>query len=202
VALLVFVVFLLGWYTLHFGAWWFEDRYLAPLLLLTVPWAATALELGRPRARTLGILSAVVLVLNVPVLVVLALGPTWRPPGWSSPATNLGTHTNLNYEQQLAWVQRHVQPSCIVGGFEAGTLLYFRDRVVNLDGKVNHDALVAANTGRTPQYVDARRIDVLDDIDSGIARSLRGRSAGWRRVSDGVRYDAWVRRGREGACLR
>ena len=99
-------------------------------------------------------------------------------------------------------MQQHVAPNCAVGGFEAGTLLYFRPGAVNLDGKVNHDALVAANSGRTPQYVDARRIDVLDDIDSGIARALRGRYAGWRRVSDGVRYDAWVRRGREGACLR
>jgi hypothetical protein len=201
-ALLGFVAFLALWYVFHFGAWWFLDRYLAPLLLLTIPWAATALELRRPRPRTLAVLSGIVLVANVPVLAVLVAGPTWRPPGWSSPATNLGSHPNLNYTQQFAWVDAHVQPSCIVGGFEAGTLLYFRDRTVNLDGKVNHDALEAAARGRSPQYVDQRHIDVLVDIDSGIARALRGRQAAWRRVSNQERYDAWVRRGREAACLR
>ena len=37
----------------------------------------------------------------------------------------------------------HVAPGCVVGAYETGTLVYFRDRSVNLDGKVDHDALEA-----------------------------------------------------------
>ena len=90
----------------------------------------------------------------------------------------------------------------VVGGFEAGTLLYFRDRTVNLDGKVNHDALEAARAGRSPEYVARRRIDVLVDIESGPPRALRGRFDQWRKVEDMGRYEAWVRRARESTCLK
>jgi hypothetical protein len=142
------------------------ERYLSPLLLVTVPFLAAAFELSRPRPRTLGILTGIVLIANVPVLAVLASGPTWPPPAWAARDSNLGTHPNLNQLDQLGWVRRHVRPQCVVGGFEAGTLVYFRDRTVNLDGKVDHDALEAARLGRSPQYVDRRRVDVLVDITS------------------------------------
>jgi len=201
VALGGFVAFLAAWYVLNFGPWWFMERYLAPLLLLTIPWLATALELRRPRPRALGALAAVVLAANVPVFAVLASGSA-SPPAWTARDSNLGAHPNLNHTSQLAWIRANVVPECTVGAFETGTLLYFRDRTVNLDGKVDHDALEARLAGRSPQYVDARRIDVLVDIESGPARALRGRAAAWRKVRDMGRYEAWVRRSREAACLR
>ena len=202
VALMVFCAFLLGWYVLKFGPWWFLERYLAPLLLLTVPFLATAFELSRPRRRALAVLAGVVLVANVPVLAVLASGPGWPPPAWAARDSNLGAHPNLNYLDQYAWVRAHAAPQCVVGAYEAGTLVYFRDRVVNLDGKVDHDALRARDAGRSPAYVDARRVDVMMDIASGIDRGLEGRRDGWRLVEAGWRYEAWVRRASEARCLR
>jgi hypothetical protein len=202
VALLCFAAFLGGWYVFNFGPWWFMERYLSPLLLLTVPWLAAAVALARPRRAALPALAALVLAANVPVFAVLAGGPTWPPPAWSARDSNLGAHPNLNHESQLAWIREHVAPECVVGGFEAGTLLYFRDRTVNLDGKVNHDALEAARAGRSPEYVARRRIDVLVDIESGPVRALRGRYDQWRLVEDMGRYEAWVRLARERACLR
>jgi hypothetical protein len=55
--------------------------------------------------------------------------------------------------------------------------------------------------GRTPEYVDERGIDVLVDIESGPIRALRGHRGQWRFVEDMGRYEAWVRTGREAACL-
>ena len=201
VALAVFCGFLLAWYVLNFGPFWFMERYLAPLLLLTVPFLATAFELSRPRPRALAVLAAVVLVANVPVLAVLAGGPGWPPPAWAARDSNLGA-PNLNHLDQYAWVRANVAPGCVVGAYEAGTLVYFRDRVVNLDGKVDHDALAARQAGRSPAYVDARRVDVMVDIRSGIDRGLKGRLDGWRLVEAGWRYEAWVRRAAEARCLR
>ena len=255
VALVAFVALLGAFYVSRFGPWWFMERYLSPLLLLTIPWLATALELGarftipaRPDAavdtspdrhpnprkyvripfgfvrrparstttpvgplivkrtphrrppRALAALAAVVLLANVPVLAVLATGSK-SPPAWTARDSNLGAHPNLNHSSQLAWTRANVAPACTVGAFETGTLLYFRDRTVNLDGKVDHDALEARLAGRSPQYVDARGVDVLVDIESGPVRALAGRREAWRKVEDMGRYEAWVRIGREDACL-
>jgi hypothetical protein len=202
VALAAFCAFLLGWYVLNFGPFWFMERYLAPLLLLTVPFLATAFERSRPRPRTLGVLAAVVLVANVPVLAVLAGGPEWPPPAGAGRDSKQGAHPNRKHLDQYAWVRANVAPGCVVGAYEAGTLVYFRDGVVNLDGKVDHEALEAREAGRSPAYVDARRVDVMMDISSGIERGLKGRRGGWRLVEAGWRYEAWVRRTSEATCLR
>ena len=201
VALAAFICFLLSWYVLNFGPWWFMERYLAPVLLLTVPFLAAALELARAGRRALAALAAVVLVANVPLLAVVAGGREWPPPAWAARDSNLGTHPNLNHLDQLAWVEEHVNPECIVGAYETGTLLYFRPRTVNLDGKVNHDALEARRAGRSPEYVDEAGVDVMVDIASGIDRGLLGRRDDWRLVEAQWRYEAWVRRSAEARCL-
>jgi hypothetical protein len=201
-ALMLFSGFLVYWYIARFGPWWFLERYLSPLLLLTIPFLASALELSRPRRRAIPVLAAVVLVANVPLFAVLAGGPSWPPPAWAARETNLGTHTNLNYEEQYAWVRAHVRPQCVVGAYETGTLIYFRDRTVNLDGKVDHAALEARMAGTAPEYVDRRRVDVMMDIPSGIDRGLRGHLDQWRLVEAQWRYEAYVRSSREAACLK
>ncbi len=196
-ALALYAAFLLAWYTLAFGSWWFLDRYLVPLLLVAVPWLASALErLGRRWA--LPALAGVVLAANVPVLAVLLTAPHWPPPWWTSPASNLGTHPNLNYESQLAWTRAHVREDeeCRVGAFESGTLGYFREHVVNLDGKVNPAALRAREAGRSEEYTMRAGVDVIVDVPTEEAHRL-----GWRAVADMGRYEVWVRPGREG-CLQ
>ena len=96
-------------YISNFGPWWFMERYLAPVLLLAIPWLATALELRRPSPRALPALAAIVIAANVPVLAVLASG-TGSPPAWAARDSNLGAHPNLNVTEQLAWIDDHVSP--------------------------------------------------------------------------------------------
>ncbi len=197
-ALLLYAGLLLVWYTLAFGSWWFLDRYLAPLVLVAVPWLASALErLGRRWA--LGALAGVVLAANIPVLAVLLTAPHWPPPWWTSPASNLGTHPNLNYGSQLAWTRAHVRKECRVGAFESGTLGYFREDVVNLDGKVNPAALRARRAEKSREYVMRAGVDVIVDVPIDALHDAPG--LGWQRVADMGRYKAWVRPGRED-CLQ
>jgi hypothetical protein len=198
-ALGLYVGFLLVWYVFAFGAWWFLDRYLSPVLILAVPWLAVALERAA-RRWALPALAGAVVAANLPVLIVLLGAPTWPPPAWSARESNLGSHPNLNHESQLAWTQANVRPRCRVGAFESGTLGYFRDDVVNLDGKVNPDALRAKLDGRSPEYVDRAGVQVLVDINAGIRRADVA-DRGWRQVTDQGRYEAWVRPNADG-CLR
>jgi hypothetical protein len=198
-ALWLYVAALIGYYTLAQGAWWFQDRYLAATVILAIPWLAGAAEALLPR-RALPALAVVVAALNLPLFGVLLAAPR-TPPAWASPATNTGTHPNLNWDQ-ATWTMRHVRPDCLVGAFETGTLLYVRPNTVNLDGKVNPAALEARFAGRVPSYVHRARVDVIVDIQSGVARATRTRSGEWspvRRLDQ--RFDLTTRRGRE-PCLR
>ena len=177
-ALWAYVAFLIGYYTLVHGAWWFQDRYLSAVLVLAVPWIASAIEALLPR-RAIPVLAIVVAVLNLPLFAVLAAAPR-TSPGWADPGTNTGTHPNLNWDQ-TTWTLHHVRPACRVGAVETGTLTYFRPNTLNLDGKVNRFALEARVAGRVPAYVDQAQIDVLVDIPSGIASATAaGRPSGRR----------------------
>jgi hypothetical protein len=195
-ALAAYVAFLAVYYTWKSGAWWFDDRYLAPAVLVSIPLLAAAAERrlrGRAARAAPVVLAAAVMVANVPLLAVLVAAPR-TPPSWATPLGNLGTHPNLNYDPQVTWTLAHVRPQCTMGGFESGTLGYFRDRVVNLDGKVDADALAAELAGRTPAFVRARGVEAMVDIPSGIARATRGARPGeWRRVARLGRFQAWVR---------
>ena len=200
-ALALYLVILFGYYTFRHSAWWFQDRYLAPMLVLAVPWVAAALALVLADRRRLSAFAIVVAALNLPLYGALLAAPPGLPPDWAAWASNTGTHPNDNWEQ-AEWALERVRPECDIGGLETGTLLYFRDRVTNLDGKVNADALRARETGTMPQYADERGLDVLVDIATGIRRVTRDRRGPWRRVdSFGYRHYAYVREGREW-CIR
>jgi hypothetical protein len=192
-----------GYYVFAQGSFWFLDRYLAVVLVAALPWLATAGEaavgaLRRPRLLVGGVAVATALC-NLPLFVVMLAAPV-RPPAWAAPNSNTGTHPDVNYVPQTAWTLAHVSPSCRVGATESGTLGYFRDDVVNLDGKVNADVLRAIERRRRAAYVRARHIDVLVDVPVGV-RAAAGERRAWRAVADLGRFKVWVRRGREG-CIR
>jgi hypothetical protein len=170
-----------------------------------VPWLAVAFERGsarlaaRPRRFALPALVLLVAALNLPLQVV-ALGGD-DPPAWASPGTNLGTHLNENFSDQTVPVMAAVSPRCLVGATESGTLGYFRDRTVNLDGKVNPAALNAIRAGDLRGYVDRVRVEIFSGTEASASRALGRRRSGFTRIGAVGRYGVWVRRGSE-TCLR
>jgi hypothetical protein len=117
---------LVMWYGLSSMAPHFYPRYFSALVLISVLGAsfiAARLAAIKPRLA-----AALVLLIAAPVLLTLALpGKVFRGNPW--------------YHQQLALVWQHVPPADYVAADQAGTLGYFREKVVNLDGKVNPEAL-------------------------------------------------------------
>ena len=74
-------------------------------------------------------------------------------------------------------------PQARIGALQSGALGFFRDEVVNLDGKVNVAALERRND--LEAYVNEQRIDWLVDWEVLLERDLfRSASVppGWRRV--------------------
>ncbi len=123
--LLVFV----GYYWATSAASWFYGRYLAAIGVPMTVYSAIALSaLGGWQARLRGT--------ALTVAAGALLFGVWR------------LHTSARFagavyvDDQLALVLEHVPPGDAVAAGQTGTLGFFRERVVNLDGKVNRDALV------------------------------------------------------------
>jgi hypothetical protein len=119
---------LVVYYALSFIAYWFFYRYFAPAALFAfvvapILWARLA-----PRAS--GIMTAIA------VLLALQIGGLAL---WARSGEGLGGNTV--YHDQVALVREHVPPTDEVAAGQSGTLGFFRDRVVNVDGKVNRSAL-------------------------------------------------------------
>jgi len=123
-----------GYYGLFFGAPWFMSRYFSALSVLWWPLVATTLRAllrqwpsRRPGATLAGAFAAV-------LLPGIGLGIALAPPKWQGDG-------RMPHRQVVAWVQQHVPDDVWVGASQSGTLGFFHDRTINLDGKVNPDAL-------------------------------------------------------------
>lgn len=150
---LAHAAFAVFYYGTIFGAGHFVSRYLAPLApLMIIAALASALEVGRMfgqrRAHLLpGLYAGGGIALTLALLAALA-GPLRIPQG---------------HEETVAWAQANVPPEVWVGAPQTGTLGYWHDRTINLDGKVNPEALAAREERRVLDYVVAGDIDYVID---------------------------------------
>ena len=145
---------LLGaFYGVYFGAPHFMSRYLFPTAaFFAVAGAALALSVAGRGGVTLARIGSAVAVLA-------AVGLNVRIYVQGS------EHMHF---QVVEWVEANVPDEAWVGAIQSGTLGFFHDRTINLDGKVNPRALAARREDAIPAYVAASRIDYLVDW-AGIA---------------------------------
>lgn len=158
-AYLVHGIALSAYYGLEFGAPHFLSRYLAvlaPLLIVAALWVAIdilrALLGGRWRGG-LAVAGLAGLALSLALYV--------RPflPG----AEGQG------HFQVVDWILQNVPEETWVGAVQTGTLGYWHDRTINLDGKVNPEALAVLRAeGHVLNYVRESPIRYLADWE-GIA---------------------------------
>jgi hypothetical protein len=152
-SVLVLSTALLGVYYLFFsGAIHFYGRYLAPWMLAAIPFAAIVLvQIHRFR----------------PLVCFIALAPI----ALIAAISILGWHLQRDvskspfYNDQLQLIAAYVPPSDAVSAGQSGTIGYFRDHVVNLDGKVNSEAL--GYRSNMWEYLERRNIAWYCDWASG-----------------------------------
>ena len=153
---LLFCAGIAGYYGLFFGAPWFVTRYLSalsPLLWLLSITSAYLLLAGLLRDRRTFMACGAALT-SMLLLVAAGLAVLRFQGGRSN-----------GHRQVVDWVQRNVDERQWVGGIQTGTLGYFHDRTINLDGKVNPKALRARiERGAVLSYVlDETPINYLID---------------------------------------
>jgi 4-amino-4-deoxy-L-arabinose transferase-like glycosyltransferase len=128
----LFALGLVAYYGLFFGANWFLPRYfsaVSPFLWLCTVGAVYAVAL---QMRPLAPLRAVAAPFVVMVLTVLAAAFAVK---------DYRNGTSHMHKQVVEWTERNVADEVWVGAPQTGTLGYFHDRTINLDGKVNPAAL-------------------------------------------------------------
>ncbi|MBX3272392.1 MAG: glycosyltransferase family 39 protein [Sandaracinaceae bacterium] len=148
----IYVAGLCAFYGLYFGAAWFLPRYFLPIspffVLMTVSGLAWAYE----RAGALGPKLAPVVAVGA-IAAMTFLSQRQYRQGSEHP-----------HFQVVAWVRDNVPEDVWVGAIQTGTLGFFHDRTVNLDGKVNvaaYEALVARRQGE--YVVEDTEIEYLAD---------------------------------------
>lgn len=148
---LSFTLFLVFFYGLFFGADHFISRYLFPTSpFLALLMAGVVLTKWQ---RIRGDLSWFVGV-ACSTIVVLAIGLNLRI------YVRGAQHSHF---QMVEWVESNVPRSTWVGAIQSGTLGFFHDRTINLDGKVNPEALRARAQNGIPEYVLQKQIPFLVD---------------------------------------
>ena len=153
-AYVIYGLMLCGYYGLFFGAPHFMSRYLAPLAPLMIVAAVSVLVTltrifeARRGAAVMAGAGVLGLALSAALLVRLLLP---------------GVHVHEHF-QVVRYVQQNVPEEAWVGAPQTGTLGYWHDRTINLDGKVNPDALNTLLTeGHILNYVVASEITYLAD---------------------------------------
>lgn len=146
------------YYTAFFGAPYFLKRYLFPLS----PFLALGTTAGVLRVLRLPRLAAhrgIVLPLGVALAAALAFH-VLPPRGGDS----------RNHWAKVEWIQSNLTAADWVGAIQSGTIGFFHDRTLNLDGKVNPEALRARELGRLPAYLVQSSVGWLVDWPQVLGR--------------------------------
>jgi len=166
---------LTAWYLMSSYATHFYGRYLVPVVLVVVM-GATVVAITHLR-RLIGVGS--ILATVVAASAVLGL-----------------FHSNLDprnpmLDEQVALVEAVVPPGETVAAKQSGTLGFFRSDVVNLDGKVNPDALEAR--GDLPAYISRIGVRWLCDWDAVVERIVAADDEVWTPVDRRGTFVCWYR---------
>lgn len=168
------------YYGLFFGAPHFMSRYLAPmapLLIVTALWSLAVIAGWLSRRAQGALVTACVLTataLSVALLVRLVL-----------PGVRVHEHFHV-----VRWVEQNVPAETWVGAVQTGTLGYWHNRTINLDGKVNPEALEARRTwGNVLRYIIGGRIEYIVDWN-GVAGWGKLTEAGFDKVFEVIVDDS------------
>jgi len=150
---LIFGALLVAYYGLYFGAPWFVSRYFYPLApFFAFATASLAVNAwGRLQGSGAGRFVAPAAALAVVGVVA----------GLHVRAYRIGeTHQHF---QVVEWVDENVPDDVWIAAIQTGTLGFWHDRTLNLDGKVDPRSLEAKLADRLPQYTVETDAEYLAD---------------------------------------
>ncbi len=141
---------LTAFYGLFFGAPWFVGRYLAPVSPFAAILGAYAMKALVERFTS----SRWVLAVPLAGAFAVSLALNVR--------TYLGGDTHMHF-QVVSWVRDNVPDETWIAAVQTGTVGYFHERTINLDGKVNPAAYEALAHGDIHEYLIGTEAEYMVD---------------------------------------
>ena len=166
IPLLVYMISIVVFYTFFFGAPWFISRYMSPIMLffnllevccviLVIDFFFRKIYKFRRVVNfmiTIGLIS--LYFIFVRNLIKIHLRPV--------PITTYVDHYQI---------VKDLPSNTVIGSFQSGVLSYFAtSTIINLDGKMNVDAVRAIRSGILYDYVCSKRIEYIVDWPFLIAK--------------------------------
>ncbi len=148
-------------YFTFFWAAHFYARYTAPIVLVCLVLTAACVAYLPERRRRMIALVAIAFI---------AISNAWA--AWD---THHRGSIGDGHSVAAGYVANHLPMDARIGAFQSGVVGYYNANVINLDGKVNVDALAAMREKRVEEYVDAERIDYVIDWQ-GVIEGLMPRA--------------------------
>lgn len=165
--LLVFAGVLIAAYSLYVFGVFFFARYYYPVYFILCVYAGLLLEEGLRRVAS-GAAAARALTGAVLAVYLAAFG-------FMAYTCASKSYPVYCFYEVAKWVDDHTSPDDTIGVFQSGAIGYFSHRrVVNLDGKVNREALAALKGGRLGDYLRREGIDVVVDNRTVLELFLTG----------------------------
>lgn len=128
---------LLAFFGLWFGAAHFASRYVFPLSPYLALFAVLAIREGMAR---------------MPARLAPALPLVFLLLGIANTARAYARSDDNEHATQVRWVRENVPDDVWIAAVQTGTLGFYHDRTINLDGKVNAEALDARIDDRIHAY--------------------------------------------------
>jgi hypothetical protein len=165
--LLVFAGVLITAYSLYVFGVFFFARYYYPVYFILCVYAGLLLEEG---LRRVAAGAAAARAVTGAVLAVY-LGAF----GFMAYTCAAKSYPVYCFYEVAQWVDDNTSPDDTIGVFQSGAIGYFSSRrVVNLDGKVNREALAALKSGSLSDYLRNEGIDVVVDNRTVLELFLTG----------------------------
>lgn len=179
--LLVYCAVIVTAYSLYVFGVFFFVRYYYPVYFVLCVYAGLLLQEVVERFRA-GAAAAI-----WRRVVVAALALYTAAFAYMAYTCSCRSHAIYCFYDAAGWVEKNSSPDDTIGVFQSGAVGYFSNRrVINLDGKVNRDALRAIKTGRLGDYLREEGIDIVVDNRKVLELFLTGR------FSEGQSDDALV----------
>jgi hypothetical protein len=183
--LLIAMIALMAAYSFYVFGVFFFIRYLYPVYFLVCILAAFYAQLLFKRVNMSSVPKRAAAVGLMAVYVVAF--------AYMSYSSAFRSHPIYYFYDVASWIEKNTFEDDTIGVFQGGAIGYLSTRkVINLDGKVNHDALVALRNKKMASYVEDNHIDVILDHDNVLSLFLGGRDnpgrlarAGYERITDG-----------------
>lgn len=169
-AFLIFILVLILWYPSNSVATYFYARYFVDISMISALVCTIALiRIWRLYTITLTP-SIMALPMQIVVFVFIAF-------------TGVLFKGHVMLTDQVPLVEKFVPPNDLVAAGQTGTLGFMRDHVVNLDGKVNPEAL--QHRGNMRAYLRMKKVYWIADVEGYIFKYIgeHPERVGWKRIA-------------------